>query len=285
MNNVVTAADGFRVVSLGLGVLSILFSLLSLRAFLKRLPPRQVRQHVGRVTWTYVAFVSFSLADTAVHWGSPFRWQLFACTVVFLMAINAQAPLLAYESKARKFGDGPAPAAGPALTPAYQTTVTTTAVLVILAVVVLGVGVRLLPTELKSPAFDPLELSLQHVTSRVDGVTGPAIHLGDELKVDAVKCNKSGMAIGIRGQTRWVSADPGGTIVDGSAGSGIRPAMPRCPEFHFSNKLPDAVVARTQELFDEGREFVSWTYTGVETPLGLRGVQRGWSTEVFRIVR
>lgn len=281
--NVITAADTFRVAVQGLGVLSIIFSTLTLRYFLLRNPPTKVRQHVRRVTLTYVSFVIFGMADTATRWGDPFRWQLFGYAIIFMLAVNAQSPLLSYERSAGRLGSAPAPA--PPTVPGYQTTLSTTAILVILAVLTLAGGVALLPAQLRSPAFDPLELSTQRVLNRVDGIPGPAIHLGDELQVIAVKCNKSGKEIGISGHSRWVSADPGGTIIDGTVGSGIRPAMPRCPEFHYANKLPEDVVARTQELFDQGRESVAWTYTGVETPLGLRGVERGWSTEVFRIVR
>lgn len=284
---IVTVVDVFRAVFLGLGALSIIFSLLTLRSFLQRHPPVQIRQHVGRVSLTYTMFVVFGIVDTVTHWGDPFRWQLFGYALVFIMAINAQAPLLSYERKGKQFSamgfeTGPSGARTPR--PAWQATLTMTAILVIMAVVILGVGIRLVPSEFRSPAFDPLELSLQHVTSRVDGVTGPAVHLDDELKVDATKCNKSGMEIGISGRTRWVSVEPGGTVVEGITSSGTRPSTP-CLDFHFSNKFPAEVVARTQELLDEGRTSVSWTYTGVETPLGLRGVSRAWSTEVFKIVR
>lgn len=283
--NITTFANALRVVSWGMGVLSIIFSMLALRYFLQRNPPMKVRQHVRRVSLTYVSFVTFGMVDTATHWSQPFRWQLFAYLIVFILGINAQAPLVAYERSAVQYG-GPAPEpTARIVAPGYQTTLSTTAILVIVAVLTLAGGVSLLPSQLRSPAFDPIRLSTQHVLNRVDGLSGPALHLGEELQVVAVKCNTSGKEIGISGHSRWVSAEPGGTIVDGTVGSGIRAAMPRCPEFNYSNKFPVDVVARTQELFDQGRDAVSWTYTGVETPLGPRGVERAWSTEVFKIVR
>lgn len=284
----IEAAKFFRASSLLIGLLSVVFSGLSLRYFLRRHPPVQVRQHVGRVTWTYIAFTAFGMADTSTHWGKPFRWQAFGYAVVWIMAINAQAPLLAYERRAQKFGADPKPPAPREPAPAYQTNLTTTAVLVICAVVFLALGAALLPNELRSAPepFDPLVLSLQHVTNRVDGFAGPAIHLGEELKVDAVKCNKSGKEVGVAGKSRWVSVDPGGSVIAGTEGSGIRPATPRCQELHYSNKLPPEVEARIEELFDQGREFVTWTYTGLETPLGgPHSVTRAWSTEAFRIYR
>lgn len=276
------AANLFRAVSILMGLLSVLFSLLSLHYFLARKPPRLARQHVLRVTWTYIAFVSFGIVDTSSHWGQGFRWQLFGYAVVFILAINAQAPLLSYERSSAAFAQGKP---HPAVPGGSQASIATTAILVILAVFSIGAGIAVLPIELRSPTFDPLRLSVQQVMNRLDGVDGPAIHLGEELAVSAVKCNISGKDIGIEGKTRWVSVDPGGTVVEGTVGSGIRPASPECPEFHYSNKLPPAVVARTEELFAEGRTSVSWTYTGIETPLGLRGAPRVWSTEVFRIVQ
>lgn len=275
-----SSVTGLRITSLMLGGLSAVFSLLSLHYFLKRRPPAPVRQHVGRVTWTYIAFVTVSCVDTATHIGHPVRWQLFGYAIVFILAINAQAPLVSYERQAAKFGG---PAGGQQ--PSERTPLTSATLLIIATVLVLMAAAAVLPKQLRTPGFDPLRFPKQLVSNRIDGVDGPAMHLGEELQVVAEKCNTSGKEIGVSGRSRWVSVDPGGSIIDGTAGSGLRPAAPRCPKFHYSNKLPDGVVARTQELFDEGRQFVTWSYTGTEVPLGQSGVERAWGTELFRIVR
>lgn len=160
----------------------------------------------------------------------------------------------------------------------------------LLVVVALGVLIALvvvvftLPSRLHGPSFDPLRLPPQQVLNRVDGVEGPAVRAGDDLRVLATKCNLSGKEIGVSGMSAYRTLEPAGSTVTLPQGSALRPAEPKCVERAFSNALPPAVVARTAELLAAGASRVVWQLTGVETPLGPGGVARGWFTEPFAIV-
>ena len=86
-----------RVIALAEGALSFFLAIGSLYYFTKRNPPVKLKQHVRRVTLTYLAFVSFAIADCAIRMGDPFRWQLVGYLIVFSLATHAQIPLLSYE--------------------------------------------------------------------------------------------------------------------------------------------------------------------------------------------
>jgi hypothetical protein len=158
------------------------------------------------------------------------------------------------------------------------------AVIVALAILALSLAVLSLPNRIRTEPFDPLELPEQKVLNRIDGVTGPALHLDEDLKVYAQKCNNSGQDVGVAGRIIWRSVDPAGTQVDAGGGSSIRTGTPRCFERNYSNPIPDGVVARTRELFDQGYPRVVWQLNGVETPLGPEAVPKAWSTEPFAIL-
>lgn len=72
--------------------------------------------------------------------------------------------------------------------------------------------------------------------------------------------------------------------MEGQIGSSVRVGHPQCIERTFSNPLPDRVVERTMELFDQGYTRVMWQLTGVETPLAPAAVPKAWTTEPFAIV-
>jgi hypothetical protein len=158
------------------------------------------------------------------------------------------------------------------------------AVIIALAILALSLAVLSLPGRIRTEPFDPLELPQQQVLNRVDGVMGPALRLGEELRVIATKCNKSGQDLGVSGRIVWRSVDPAGTQVDGTGGSTIRAGSPRCFERSYSNPIPDGVVTRTSELLSQGYPRVVWQLDGVETPLGPGAVPKAWHTEPFAIV-
>lgn len=164
----------------------------------------------------------------------------------------------------------------------HLTTVNTA--IIALAILALSLAVLALPQRIRTAPFDPLVLPEQKVLNRIDGVVGPALRLGDELKVTATKCNISGQDVGVSGRIVWRSIDPAGTQVESGGGSTIRAGSPRCFERKYSNPIPDGVVARTKELFEQGYPRVVWQLDGVETPLGPAAVPKAWSTEPFAIV-
>ncbi len=89
-----------RVISLGLGVVSIILSGLTCYYFIQRNPPRALIEHVRKVSFAYVAFVVVGLSDTVTRFDEPFRWQTFGYLIVFALSANSQTPLLWYEKKA-----------------------------------------------------------------------------------------------------------------------------------------------------------------------------------------
>lgn len=158
------------------------------------------------------------------------------------------------------------------------------AVIVALAILALSLAVLSLPQRIRTEPFDPLELPEQKVLNRIDGVTGPALRLDEDLRVHAKKCNNSGQDVGVAGRIIWRSVDPAGTQVEAGGGSSIRTGSPRCFERSYANPIPDGVVTRTRELFEQGYPRVVWQLNGVETPLGPQTVPKAWSTEPFAIV-
>lgn len=137
---------------------------------------------------------------------------------------------------------------------------------------------------LEPPPFDPLgDFPVQSVENRVTGVGGPAVLLGDDVRVRSTKCADT--EVTVRGEWRWVSAEPRGTSVPaGSTPAFTRPAG--CVTTEYANPMPDAVVERSLELLGDGVT-PSWYITGTETPLdedGGEGVQQVWQTENFVVV-
>jgi hypothetical protein len=134
-------------------------------------------------------------------------------------------------------------------------------------------------------AFDPLRLPVQTVSNRIDGIDGPAAHIGDDLHVTATKCNTSGADLGITSIVSWQSVEPGGTTIPISNNSSILLGTPACETKQFSNPMPPLVQDRTRELMARGVEVVRWRITAVVTPLGgPRSVKRAWATEDVRVV-
>lgn len=158
-------------------------------------------------------------------------------------------------------------------------------VLVALAATAASVLSVTIATSNSSRGFDPLRFPLQLVDNRIDGEPGPAIHIGDEVLVMATKCNVSGRAISIEGQTSWVSVDPPGSVITTGSGTAQRPAAPQCKETQFRNPIPPAVAARMTELASQGVLRQVWYITGKETPLATPNpISRNWLTQEIVVI-
>lgn len=135
--------------------------------------------------------------------------------------------------------------------------------------------------------FDPLApAATQIVTSRVPAVDGPAVRLGDDVKVTATICNESDESIKVGGFIQWETVQPRGTAI-ARTDFGGRPVLPGCTEFQFANVMPDEVVERTEQLFEQGVVEVVWRVVGESIPVsssGEEGVPSPFTTQNFRVV-
>lgn len=142
------------------------------------------------------------------------------------------------------------------------------------------------------PVWDPLgEYPVQRIASTVPGVDGPAVRVGDPVKVvDVVKCNNWPTEVQVRGRFRWQSIEPGGLISGERSGTAIRP--PGCdPSPAFINTPPPEVVTQMRAALLDAGAPVTWSITGEETPVDPpEGYARGdgethaWRTENFTVV-
>lgn len=162
----------------------------------------------------------------------------------------------------------------------------TLALLALTASILLAVGVSV-AISTRPPAWDPLDLSqIQTVSNRVPGVSGPAAHITDQIKVTGTKCNTSQDALTVIGVTVWVAVVPPGAAEN--LGQGVGNRSPGCVTKTFLNDIPPAVLTRTRSLFQHGRKQVVWQITGFETPIrdrdGKHGLQRTWRAENITLV-
>lgn len=123
----------------------------------------------------------------------------------------------------------------------------------------------------------------QEVTSRVQGIPGPAVVVGDRLDVTGKKCSKEDTAV--TGSVTWVMESPKRVIVP--AGTGQEPRGAGCETFNFENPMPDEVVEEVEEQARQGFPYTQWVVSGTETPIdkkGARGQPIVWTTEKFQII-
>ena len=125
----------------------------------------------------------------------------------------------------------------------------------------------------------PLELYAdQTVSSRVDGVDGPAVRVDEPLVVTGTKCVKADVTV--RGSSFWQSVDIPGTFIPG--GSGVADLKAGCTTKTFINPLPAGVIASAAT----GPR--RWILSGTETPVRpngkSEGVPRTWRSEEFEVV-
>ena len=125
--------------------------------------------------------------------------------------------------------------------------------------------------------IDVLNFPQQIVNSRVHGV--PGARADATLSVTGTKCVSGGKAVQVTGKRYWQSERPPGTLILDGGGSALRP--PECVTQTFENLIPAAVVNANRKLAGT-RGYAVWRLTGVERPVGPRGVERAWTTPPFR---
>jgi len=173
----------------------------------------------------------------------------------------------------------------PTLGRAWMRAKSNAAIMVVALLSMVVAGASFANTHRRPPPFDPLRLPLQTVSDRIDGIDGPAVHIGDDLHVTATKCNYSGADLGITSTVAWQSVEPGGTTIPISNNSTFLPGSPQCQTKVFSNPMPQLVQDRTRDLMAQGVTVVRWRITAVVTPLGgPQSVKRAWVTEDVQVV-
>lgn len=166
----------------------------------------------------------------------------------------------------------------------------TTAVLVIIAAAA-GYSVN---HALEPAPWDPLgQYPVQSIRNTVEGIDGPAVRLGDPIKVEGTKCNATTTSILVAGELRWQSQSPGGII--GGQTDGIAERIPGCETRVFADTPPTAVINQMRAAILENGGPVVWSLNGAETPVAVinnggethphdHGVTRQWTTENFTVV-
>ena len=161
----------------------------------------------------------------------------------------------------------------------------------VVAVVTLAVALGLtlgfvLYQSTRPERWDPLgPYPVQTVLSRVEGVKGPAVMLGDDLRVAGQKCNASSRPVTTRGSYEWVMVIPPGSIIPAGSGSAIR--VPGCTAFDYLNPMPEAVVARSEKVKANTGVDPVWRISGKDTPYSVKhgvGEPRTYISENFTIV-
>jgi len=160
------------------------------------------------------------------------------------------------------------------------------AFLTVLAVGLFAIAGAILYSEARTPEqWDPLgDYEVQVVTSRVDGVPGPAVHLGGLVEVIGVKCNDEPTPVQVEGVVSWQAMDPPGAAIETGAGTADRP--PGCTSQRYANPIPVEVRVAIRAQHAQGVDRPVWRIRGVETP--VRGHEEGatarWVTENFTVI-
>ena len=126
---------------------------------------------------------------------------------------------------------------------------------------------------------------VQQVLSRVEGVDGPAVRIGELVTVDAVKCNATDEDVEVVGTVSWQAMDPPGAVITTGSGTGTRP--PGCHEQSFANPIPAGVESVISAQHAAGINAPEWRIQGDETPVrdgGADGQPARWVTESFAVV-
>lgn len=154
--------------------------------------------------------------------------------------------------------------------------------LAVIVVIATSVTTYLIVDASRPKPFDPLRYpdsvrGGQHVLSRVAGVEGPAVRVGQRVRVAGSACNLSSKAVAIRGRTFWSIVKPPGVNLLTSHGDALR--EPGCRTFEYLNEMPASVQHLARE-----RPGAFWRINGDATPTNAHGVTRYWQTQPFRII-
>lgn len=158
----------------------------------------------------------------------------------------------------------------------------------VLAVCLLIVAGAVVFAEVRDrPVWSPLgDYPTQTVTSRIDGIEGPAVRLNSLVEVTAEKCNLSGEPVEVVGRLAWQAMDPPGAVIETGAGTGVR--EPGCVTQRFSNPIPAEVRSVISAQHAAGIDEPRWRIRGDETPIrdnGSDGRPGRWVTENFTVVQ
>ena len=162
------------------------------------------------------------------------------------------------------------------------------------SLVLIGLLVGLYFTAPRTEQFSPLgegNYSLQHVESRVDGVTGPAITYADAaVTITGALCSEADEPVPVLTTLGWQAyQDDGTTEITGTfitVGVDIQQTrLPGCEDKTCINPLPPEVVEADTALRAEGVE-PRWRVVGFEVPEvdGRFGTRRAFKSTAFQVV-
>jgi hypothetical protein len=123
----------------------------------------------------------------------------------------------------------------------------------------------------------------QIVDNRLTGVDydGPALRLGDYVRVTGTKCSDAASPIVTFGVTTQSLIDPGGIHATQAIAANLR--LPGCETKTYSNALDPALVDRIKTMFSGGVPFVVMKITGFESPVDQHYSSAEWYTQEFRV--
>lgn len=120
------------------------------------------------------------------------------------------------------------------------------------------------------------------VENRVQGVLGPALRLGDQVRLLQTQCLSAEQPLVVAGVATWASVVPAGQAITNPVSTNV--ARPGCYTDSLVIALPATVVDRTRELLRDGTQpYVVWHITGLVAPIDQEYTSAEWFTEDFRI--
>lgn len=120
------------------------------------------------------------------------------------------------------------------------------------------------------------------VSNRLPGVVGPALYIGDTVRIQQTQCLSGDDPLVVAGVATWSSAIPAGQAVTNAVSTNV--ARPGCYTDSLVLTVPATVVDRTRELLRDGTQpYVVWHITGLVAPVDQAFSSAQWYTEDFRI--
>ena len=129
---------------------------------------------------------------------------------------------------------------------------------------------------------DAFRLPPQVVMSRVPGIAGPAVRLGDPVVVQGTKCNITDKTLIGHGAVSWISIEPPGVIEQLPSSGGAAWGPHQCVTRTFVNPMPVAVISAITTLHKYEKGPIMWAITGSIT--ADHYAQQQWVTKPFRVV-
>ena len=119
--------------------------------------------------------------------------------------------------------------------------------------------------------------------------SNPTIHLGDPIRVQAIRCNRSKARVPVYTENRWSQIEPPGTTVF-VRDSQVKSRPPGCETVIETPIIPVEVHRAMTEML-ETRGFVTWNISGVDIVVeGTKKHPEGgqvvpWTSTNFRVVK